>query len=180
MKTFLCSVAALALSAATAAAVTVDFAFKSGEAVVGSGSFAYADALDGGVIGYGDLDAFSFTIVNTYDLTFIQTGTFGPFVHFAWDSAVDAFEAVDIFGFPTLLAAIDSTLTNGFFVRPPDNIPLVRDYGPNPSGEIDYTVLEITVNREPAPPPVPLPAGALLLVTALAGLGVAARRRKAA
>lgn len=61
---------------AQAAPVVVNFEINTVGPTVGS--FTFDSSLNGGVIGYSDLSAFSITLWNgsTYDLAFINTGAF--------------------------------------------------------------------------------------------------------
>lgn len=130
LKSFACVTMTAAVFYATTAGavpVTVDFSVPTSTPTVGS--FTFDSSLEGSVIGYGDLDAFSITLWTggSYDLTFVTTGTFA--VHeFAFDTALDAF--VDPDPQVGLITAVRSDFSAGFFVSALDEICSVSLFGP--------------------------------------------------
>ncbi|MCB1800054.1 MAG: hypothetical protein KDI82_00050 [Gammaproteobacteria bacterium] len=135
LKSFVCVLVAAAVFHATtayAAPVTVDFAIPTSTPTVGS--FTFDSSLDGSVLGYADLDAFSITLWtgSSYDLTFVTTGTFAV-NEFAFDTSSDSFVNLD----PQvgLITAVRSDFSAGFFVSALDEFcsaslpgPCVADY----------------------------------------------------
>jgi hypothetical protein len=159
--------------------VTVSFDFSTGPTVVAAGQFSFDETLDGTILGYSDLSSFDFTIVggSTYDLAFLNSGSFSGYYHFQFDSASDTLIPTVILGFPTLFAAIKADFESGFFVGTPDENPAVADYVPTPERTEIYTSMSLTRQTAAIPEPSSV---ALTGLTALVGLGVAWRRRNRA
>src|ERR1700741_3885226 len=95
------AVAALLLCAvlpvsAYASPVTITFDFKDASATdLANGSFTFDSSLDGSVLSYASLSAFTFHFPvsgASYDLAFVNSGGFqSPFLNFEFDSSIDAF-----------------------------------------------------------------------------------------
>lgn len=175
MKKLLASVLLLGASfAAQASPINVSFAFTG----VATGSFTYDSSLDGTVIDYSKLDSFNLTFqgvtTSSYDLAFLNSGNFSGWKFLNFDSAVDAFVSTTIGGFPTTVAAIKNSFSEGFFAR--DDMKILRDYAGG--GDRAYQSLQVSVDRSSVPNDVPVPATPLLSGIGLLALAYA-RRRKA-
>jgi hypothetical protein len=174
MTTYNLAAAALALvlGASAASATTKDFTFYDGATPVATGSFSYATG-DTGVLGYTDLTSFSLTVAGeTYDLADVLSLT--DYVWFAYDTGANSFDTntnscgYDGCGFVSIMSAINSSGTDGFFFNPP------------PGGYEEYltgtpgstTSYAITGGG------VPEPAEWALMLAGFAGLGAAMRLRR--
>jgi len=110
------------LTATAASATTKVFEYDAGATPVATGSFSYADGSTG-VLGYGDLSAFSVTIgADTYTLS--DVAGFTDYVHLAYDTAANTFVTGTNLcgfagcGFNASLSAINSSGNSGFFFEP--------------------------------------------------------------
>jgi hypothetical protein len=121
MKFKLLSLAAAAtlVAVSPASATTKVFNYSAGGTSVASGSFSYADG-SAGILGYGDLTAFSVTAAGTsYSLADVTGLT--DYIHFAYDTVANTFVVdpnscgFDGCGFDSSLSAINSNGTAGFF-----------------------------------------------------------------
>ncbi|RBP16191.1 putative secreted protein with PEP-CTERM sorting signal [Roseiarcus fermentans] len=126
MKTIMVTAAALlAVSGAAANAATVreTFTFDDASNTVASGWFTY-DSSKSGVLGYGDLEGFSLSVLgSTYDLSFVQ-GLTDPsdYVYFGYDTASMTFVPASISGYAGaysgILAGLGYSPNTGFFFDP--------------------------------------------------------------
>ena len=113
------ALAACVLTAGAASATSKVFEYDLAGSAVATGSFSYADGATG-VLGYGDLTAFSVTAFGvTYSLADVAGLT--DYIHFAYDTAANDF-VVDPnscgfagCGFQSSLSAINSAGNFGFF-----------------------------------------------------------------
>ncbi len=111
--------AASMLIAGAASATSKVFEYDLGGSAVATGSFSYLTGATG-VLGYGDLTAFSVTVSGqTYSLA--DVGPLTDYIHFAYDTAANVF-VVDPSscgfagcGFQSSLSAINNSGTFGFF-----------------------------------------------------------------
>ncbi|MBL4711872.1 MAG: PEP-CTERM sorting domain-containing protein [Gammaproteobacteria bacterium] len=171
MKNLLTSIVLLASSFSVyATPVTVDFSFDA----IAIGSFTYDSSLDGGVIGYSDLDSFSLTFSgptsSVYDLAFINSGNDTVHRYLGFDSSVDMFAIQSIAGYPTTMSDIKNGYSQGFFAR--DDVKIVRDYVGG--GNQYYNQLSVSVDRA-----VPEPTTLALLALGLVSFGFANKKRQA-
>ena len=166
-------IAAAATSLSLAAhATTKIFDYSELGTDVATGSFSYATG-DTGVLGYGDLSAFSVTVAGvTYDLADVATLT--DYVYFGYDTAGNDFVTnpdtcgFDGCGFASSLSAINSSGTFGFFFNgAPGGY---EEYSTFAGGSFDT----ITISDAGVPEPT---AWALMLL-GLGGLGVSLRSRR--
>ena len=168
--------AAASLAPAAHAAVTiVDYSFDTaGGTSVGGGSFSYDSSLTGALT-FADLASFTLTLgSNTYDLSFVNSGNFSPYYLFGFNADSGTFVSQSVGGFPTILAGIKNSFTEGFFVRNDANYTLVRDYASN-AGEIYFDHVSISMSTGA----VPEPATWAMLITGFGLVGAALRRRTA-
>jgi hypothetical protein len=186
MRTIQLAVACVAVLVATAGhvragLVLIDFNFRdSSDIVVASGSFQFDEALDGTVLGFGNLSSFQFSVPSPgsgtiYDLAFLKSGSFSPLYGMAFDTSTDSFQTVNMFGIPVVMSAVKANFNSGFFARFGDSssLPGVRDYIQGDG--IPYTSL--TVERSSvAAVPEPSSLALLGIVTSIAGVGAARRR----
>jgi hypothetical protein len=122
MKTLSLAAAALAAGVfanAAANATTIDFSYNASGVPVATGSFTYPTGLTG-VLGYGDLTAFSVTLAGeTYTLADALSLT--QYVYFAYDTAAHDFVTnTDACGsagcgYGESLGAINDTYSFGYF-----------------------------------------------------------------
>lgn len=111
--------AALGLAAGSANATSKMFEYDSAGVAKATGTFDYATGATG-VLGYGDLTAFSITVSGeTYSLADVAGLT--DYIHFAYDTSSNSF-VVDPnscgfagCGYQSSLSAINNTGTFGFF-----------------------------------------------------------------
>ena len=165
-------VASAALVALSAHATTKVFTYSDAGSTVATGSFSYASG-DTGVLGYGDLTAFSVTAAGvTYDLADVDTLT--DYVYFGYDTAGNDFVTAsdscgfDGCGFYPSLSAINSSGTYGFFFTA---VPgEYEEYSTGTIGSIDT----ITISNGG----VPEPATWALMLVGLGGLGVTLRSHR--
>lgn len=184
MKRLVLSVAVLglclgAVHRAEAGVVTDTFTFYDGASTSASGTFSYDSSLQGSVLGYNDLLSFSLTTIvpNTYDLAFLNSGGFGDFYYFQFDTAALAFNTTNINGFETLIAAIKDDFSSGFFVLPL-SVPNagIGDYNPFTVATYDRLVITTDAVSVSTPEPATVASAAIALLTG----GLAYRRRRRA
>jgi len=108
----------VAMGMSQAATVNFDY-LDAGSNSLASGSFSYADGQTG-VLGYGDLSAFSVTIGSrTY--TFADVGGFTDYIWFGYDTATNTFNTSGSLcgfggcGFYASMSAVNASGTSGFF-----------------------------------------------------------------
>jgi hypothetical protein len=160
---------------ATAGTVTVDFGFLSGSSTVASGQFTF-DSSKTGTLSYSDLNSYSIafpTSGDTFDLAFVNSGGFGDFRYFGFDTSTDQFVTQSIDGFPEIMSAVKADFSSGFFTRDDVDFQIVRDYGPNATGELSFDTLNISVSGA-----VPEPSTWAMMILGFAGIGFTAYRRK--
>lgn len=165
-------VALAALVGLSAHATTKVFTYSDLGSTVATGSFTYATG-DTGVLGYGDLTAFSLTVAGvTYDLADVNTLT--DYVHFAYDTAGNDFVTDPNScgfagcGFQSSLSAINNAGTFGFFFNP---VPgAYAEYSTGTVGSIDT----ITISAGG----IPEPATWALMLVGFGGLGMTLRARR--
>lgn len=162
-------ISAMAFSVAEASPIVVNFEINTATPTVGS--FTYDSALDGSLLGYGDLDAFSITLWSgsTYDLAFVTGGPF-DWNEFAFDTTSDTF--LDLSPASGIISAITTGLADGFWISGVNDICFggrcVADY----PGADYQTFTTITAEREST---VPEPS---LLALSLTGLALVRARRR--
>jgi hypothetical protein len=175
MKRTLIALSALTLAVTAANATTKSFEYLASGSPVATGSFSYTTG-DTGVLGYGDLTAFSVTISgDTYDLAEVLPLT--DYVWFAYDTASNSFVTntntcgFSGCGFASSLSAINSSGTYGFFFNPAPGSYM--DYQTGVTGSFDSIVISNSV---------PEPSTWAMMLVGFAGLGFASYRtsRKAA
>ena len=163
---------ALVAFAGSANATTKDFTYSDSGSTVATGSFSYATG-DTGVLGYGDLSAFSVTVNSvTYDLAEVNTLT--DYVYFGYDTASNTFVTNPNTcgfagcGFQSSLSAINSSGNYGFFFNP---VPgEYSEYSSPITGSIDG--LKISNGG------VPEPASWALMLLGVGGVGAVLRTRR--
>ena len=168
----LAAAASLIAIAGAANATTVTFAYTNGASTEATGSFSFANGATG-VLGYGDLTAFSITTqAVTYTLADVLPLT--DYVHFGYDTAAVAF-TVDTnscgfagCGFTSSLSAINSAGSFGFFFTAVPGSYL--EYTTGNGNNID----SLTFNVQS----VPEPASWALMLTGFGLAGTALRRRR--
>ncbi len=171
------ALAASLLAATAASATTKVFEYDLGGSPVATGSFSYTTGSTG-VLGYGDLTAFSVTVAGeTYSLADALGLT--DYVHFAYDTAANDF-VVDPntcgfagCGFSSSLSAINSSGTFGYFFNGAPGS--YAEYQTGTVGSMD----SLTISAGGG---VPEPATWAMMLVGFGGLGAAMRlsRRKQA
>jgi len=116
---FILALCSAALASTAANATTKAFEYDLGATAVATGSFTYTTGMTG-VLGYGDLSAFSVTVSGkTYDLSDVAGLT--DYIHFAYNTASNTFDVDPSScgfagcGFQSSLSAINSSGSFGFF-----------------------------------------------------------------
>ncbi|WP_298674191.1 PEPxxWA-CTERM sorting domain-containing protein [uncultured Sphingomonas sp.] len=148
------ALAALATFATSADAATKVFTYSSGGTDVATGSFSYANGATG-VLGYGDLTAFSVSIANTGNTyTLADIAGLTNYVHFAYDTATNVFVA-DLnscgfagCGYHSSLSALNGNGSFGFFFNPAPGSG--SDYR-NGIHSFDFDTLSIKAGGVPEP-----------------------------
>ncbi|HLZ76552.1 MAG TPA: PEPxxWA-CTERM sorting domain-containing protein [Phenylobacterium sp.] len=166
------AVALAALAGVSAHATTKIFTYSDLGSTVATGSFTYANG-DTGVLGYGDLTAFTVTVSGvTYNLA--QVATLTDYVYFGYDTAGNDFVTNPNTcgfagcGFQSSLSAINSSGTFGYFFNPVPGGYL--EYSTGRGGSID----KITISGAGTPEP----ATWALMLMGFGGLGASLRARR--
>jgi len=195
MKTriLLAGVAALALGAAASGAnastVTDNFTFFDGSAqAVATGSFSYDSSLSG-VIGYGDLSAFSVDLLGaSFDLAYVNSvASSGGYQYFGYDIAANTFVPAAVSGdaIPAIssdiLSATGSNVSSGFFFDP---VPGQADPGATGADGVfeNYNIGRLATAASFTIAPaggVPEPASWALMLIGFGGLGAMLRQQRA-
>jgi len=164
-----------ALVAASANATDKVFEYDLGASAVATGAFSYATGTTG-ILGYGDLNAFSVTVAGvTYDLTDVAGLT--DYIHFAYDTSANTFVTDPNScgfagcGYSSSLSAINSSGTFGFFFTSAPGAFL--EYQTNTLGSFDTIKISDTSA-------VPEPASWALMIGGLGAVGGAMRSRRKA
>jgi hypothetical protein len=164
LLTFLTPIALLA------APITINFDFTdSGNVTLADGAFTFDSSLDGGVLSYADLSAFTFHFPGsgaTFDLAFINSGGFAA-RNFEFDTSTDTFNFATTSGLSSPLTAIRTGPVDGFWVG--DN-GFIGDYSSGHSSNIG-AFANVEVDR------VPEPATLALVGVGIVGIGYQRRRR---
>jgi hypothetical protein len=165
-------VVSAAFVALSAHATTKVFDYSDAGSTIATGSFSYASG-DTGVLGYGDLTAFSVTVAGgTFDLAEVDTLT--DYVYFGYDTAGNDFVTASDScgylgcGFQPSLSAINSSGTYGFYFSPAPGV--YGNYSVGTGGFFDT----IAISNGG----VPEPATWALMLMGFGGLGTAVRSRR--
>ncbi|MEZ5737275.1 MAG: PEPxxWA-CTERM sorting domain-containing protein [Novosphingobium sp.] len=179
MSKLLAASAALAVSQPATAAEFV-FSFDLSGSPVITGGFSFNDSLTG-VLGYGDLDAFSISLAGqTYDLA--DVGSLTNFQYFAFDTSTSTFVSAPITGvfgsgtgtFTSILSAATPGLNGdpGFFITPTAGGQYI-EYITSIQGSYDTVTIEAVGGA------VPEPASWGMMLLGLFAVGSAMRHRPA-
>jgi hypothetical protein len=167
-------ISAMAVPVAQAAPIVVNFEVNTATPTVGS--FTFDSALDGSILSYADLDAFSITLWSgsTYDLAFVTGGPFS-FNEFAFDTTSDSF--LDLSADSGIISAITLGLSDGFWISAPGDLcaggRCVADY----PGAVFENFTTLSAARVAA---VPEPSTIALSLSGWAAFVYARRKRRAA
>jgi hypothetical protein len=158
---------------AMAAETVVNFSLDAAQVPLVTGTFSYNSSKTG-QLSYSDLDSFSLKLpANTYDLAFVNSGSFSDYRYFGYNASIGSFVSATISGFPEILSAIKDDGSRGFFVRKDSNYTIFSDYG---AGNISVPYTNITVSSSVAA--VPEPATWAMLILGMGAIGFAMRRRR--
>ncbi len=190
MKRKLCltlAAAALALSATSVRALTIEvnFSFDNAGTGVAFGAFTYDDSLYGSILSFANLNSFILNIPGaaaSYDLAFLNSASPSEYNYMAFDTNSNTFLPMAIGDFSTtLLSAVNDPLLfdAGFLLDGDSFFGLVYNH-PEIFTLVNYWDSS-TITTAVVPPinGVPEPGTLTLFLLGFAGMAFAGRRREA-